>query len=71
VFNEEEEQQIQSVLSLSAADVRTIVEFSIFIFEKAAYYSLRGEDLATHLSAAGLKSDLVPPPLPSLPPNTP
>eukprot|EP00743_Colponemidia_sp_Colp-15_P011183 GILK01012443.1.p1 GENE.GILK01012443.1~~GILK01012443.1.p1 ORF type:complete len:204 (-),score=31.55 GILK01012443.1:40-651(-) len=54
IFKDEEAEQLQDVLQLSAAEVDTVVHGCSYIFEQAAYRRANQKVLAENLQAAGL-----------------
>ena len=53
-FSEDEEAKLQSMLSLTGAQLHTVLEACAFIFEQAAYQSVSADDLLGHLTEAGM-----------------
>lgn len=59
VFTNEEKEQLQELLSLTAADLSTLIEACAFVFERSAYYQLKPADLGSHLSKVELIDEKV------------
>lgn len=59
LFTEAEEAQIKSTLSLSSANLDTVLSASSYIFEQAAYHNSSDSKLQSGLEAAGVQSSQV------------
>mmetsp|Transcript_19613 Transcript_19613/g.30731 ORF Transcript_19613/g.30731 Transcript_19613/m.30731 type:complete len:204 (-) Transcript_19613:172-783(-) len=54
VFSEGELEQLQEHLSLTSAELDTVLEACSFFLERSAYHVVKAPDLSAHLQAAGV-----------------
>eukprot|EP00301_Raphidiophrys_heterophryoidea_P010110 c15152_g1_i1.p1 GENE.c15152_g1_i1~~c15152_g1_i1.p1 ORF type:complete len:200 (-),score=52.27 c15152_g1_i1:22-621(-) len=54
IFTEDEEVQLASVLKLNSNDVKTLLQVSCFIFERAAFHNMNAAKLVSELETAGV-----------------